>query len=76
MVFSGQNFQFDSRQNILAANNFKPAELFGHIYLQNTDNEEFHNNSVSKISNLVYDETITKSIGILELPSIPPSGDS
>ena len=32
--FTAFYVQFDSRQNILAANNFKPGELFSHVYLQ------------------------------------------
>ena len=40
--------QFDSRQNILAANKFKPGELFGHVYLQNTDKEELHSTTCDR----------------------------
>ena len=43
--FTAFYVQFDSRQNIMSANNFKPG---GHVYLQNTDKEELHNTSCDR----------------------------
>ena len=46
MRFSrGFMFSSDSCQHNKMANNYKPGELFYHVYLQNTEKEELHKTS-------------------------------